>query len=160
MASHCVVPSCLGSAVNHPSVLQVRECHNSPRYFMITAICRGGKYRLCSSYPNLSGFSPASSSHWKISFSYSFIGRVSLMVCLNKDNEKYPYSSKLSMQKKCPIPGQISGAFENEGDRFRRVGRSVADDYLLFSHCAPFAKCPIPSLDKMGNIFWNQSIFQ
>ena len=28
--------------------------------------------------------------------------------------------------KKCPIPGQILGAFDNEGDKFRRV--SVADD--------------------------------
>ena len=39
------------------------------------------------------------------------------MVYLNKDNEKYLYSSKLSKQKKCPIPGQILGVFDNEGDR-------------------------------------------
>lgn len=39
------------------------------------------------------------------------------MVFLNKDNEKYPYTSKLSKQKKCPIPGQILGAFDNEEDR-------------------------------------------
>jgi hypothetical protein len=63
-------------------------------------------------------------------------------------------------KKKCPKQGHFFGAFDNERDRFQRVGRSVADDHLLFSHCAPFAKYPIPSLDKMGNIFWNQSIFQ
>ena len=28
-----------------------------------------------------------------------------------------PHTSKLSKQKKCPIPGQILGAFDNEGDR-------------------------------------------
>ena len=39
------------------------------------------------------------------------------MICLNKDNEKYHYTPKLSKQKKCPIPGQILVVFDNEGDR-------------------------------------------
>lgn len=30
---------------------------------------------------------------------------------------QYPYTVKLSGQKKRPIPGQISGVFDNEGDR-------------------------------------------
>ena len=69
------------------------------------------------------------------------------MICLNKDNEKYHYTSKLSKQKNAPIRGKFQVRL-----KMREIG-SVADDHLLFSHCAPFAKCQIPSLDKMGNIF-------
>ncbi len=31
------------------------------------------------------------------------------MLCLNKDNEKYPYSSKLSKQKNAPFRGKFQG---------------------------------------------------
>lgn len=44
------------------------------------------------------------------------------MVCLNKDNEKYPYSSKLSKQKNAPFRGKFQWRL-----KMREIG-SVADD--------------------------------
>jgi hypothetical protein len=38
-----------------------------------------------------------------------------------KDSKSSPHHQTFQA-KKCPIPGQILGAFENEGDKFRRVG--------------------------------------
>ena len=60
------------------------------------------------------------------------------MVCLNKDNEKYPYSSKLSKQKIAPFRGKFQGRL-----KMREIGL-VADDLDIgaviegiFMHIAP-----------------------
>ena len=47
---------------------------------------------------------------------------MNLMICLNKDNEKYPYSSKLSKQKNAPFRGKFQWRLI-----MREIG-SVADD--------------------------------
>ena len=80
------------------------------------------------------------------------------MVCLNKDNEKYPYSSKLSKQKNAPFRGKFQGRL-----KMREIG-SVADDLDIggiikgiFMHIAPLRdahfgeagatrECPVPNL--------------
>ena len=60
------------------------------------------------------------------------------MICLNKDNEKYPYTSKLSKQKNAPNRGKFFGRLI-----MREIG-SIADDLDVgtvhegvFMHIAP-----------------------
>ena len=65
-------------------------------------------------------------------------GWLVLMICLNKDNEKYPYSSKLSKQKNAPFRGKFQGRL-----KMREIGL-VADDLDIgaaiegrFTHFTP-----------------------
>ena len=76
--------------------------------------------------------------------SSSFLKVTNIFENTSRGQKQHPNVVKRSKRKKCPIPGQISGAFENEGDSFPKGGGSVADDLDVgaiiegeFMHIAP-----------------------